>query len=434
MTKLSDGNGSTNGGAPPGVTTPPTRIALVLGGGGVRAAAHVGVVRALERLGIEIDEIVGTGTGAVVGAGMASGRSASALAGMFAELVEEDHLGLRELKLRLRGARASARHKGEKYHAFLRRHFPAGEFGDLRRPFFCNALSLSTGRTRYFGLPGADRVAVADAVYASSCLPGLFEPLELDGECYVDGGMAESLALRVADTRQFDLILAVDLSRLDPHRVAPPPMDPTAVLSRSYEILSGVLSEHALHRYAGRGDFILIKPDLRDVAMSDLDNLDDVVALGERETHAALLTHPKTRFWCDPDLVKAVDRQVSQPRDYVHLDVDTDACINCGVCAATCATEGYAAVPFGRVVRKLHHYECTRDGACERACPTRAITSALSLSRQGFPSGSRQDFLPVGGQRLWGRSGPHYTPPRKCRSSGGACKDRARLKTRWCGP
>ena len=48
-------------------------------------------------------------------------------------------------------------------------------------------------------------------------------------------------------------------------------------------------------------------------------------------------------------------------------------CIHCGLCAVTCATGGYGAVPMGNVVRKLRNYECTRDMACERACPTRAI-------------------------------------------------------------
>ena len=68
-----------------------------------------------------------------------------------------------------------------------------------------------------------------------------------------------------------------------------------------------------------------------------------------------------------------VDRSVPRPRDYVHLDVDMNACIHCGICAVTCATSGYADVPLGNVVRKLHNYECTRDSACERSCPTGAI-------------------------------------------------------------
>ena len=99
----------------------------------------------------------------------------------------------------------------------------------------------------------------------------------------------------------------------------------------------------------------------------------DLVRRGEREAMEVLTTHPLTRPLCDPEVVMDVDRTIDQPRDYVGLDVDMNACIHCGICAATCATQGYAQVPVGDVVRKLHNYECTRDMACERNCPTGAI-------------------------------------------------------------
>ena len=91
------------------------------------------------------------------------------------------------------------------------------------------------------------------------------------------------------------------------------------------------------------------------------------------EAYQALTAHPLTRYLCNPELIKEIDRGIDGPRDHVQLDVDMDACIHCGICAVTCATDGFARVPFGNVVRKLHHYECTRDAACERSCPTRAI-------------------------------------------------------------
>src|SRR6185436_2720904 len=92
------------------------------------------------------------------------------------------------------GARAAARARGERYLDFLRRHLPA-DFASLKRPLMCNTLSLSTGRTRHFGFAGAPEIALADAVYASSCLPGVFEPREIAGEHCIDGGMAEPLGL-----------------------------------------------------------------------------------------------------------------------------------------------------------------------------------------------------------------------------------------------
>jgi NAD-dependent dihydropyrimidine dehydrogenase PreA subunit len=118
---------------------------------------------------------------------------------------------------------------------------------------------------------------------------------------------------------------------------------------------------------------VLIKPHVADIELLDFSAAAEVARRGEREALHAIATHPVTRYMCPPDLVKDVDRQLREPREYVHLEVDASACINCGICAATCTTQGYAAVPIGSVVRKLFHYECTRDAACERNCPTGAI-------------------------------------------------------------
>ena len=95
--------------------------------------------------------------------------------------------------------------------------------------------------------------------------------------------------------------------------------------------------------------------------------------MGEREALEMLSTHHLTRYLCDEAAVEEVDRTIRKPRDYVEINVDMNACIHCGICAVTCATGGFANVPLGDVVRKLHSYECTRDMACERACPTKAI-------------------------------------------------------------
>ncbi len=132
------------------------------------------------------------------------------------------------------------------------------------------------------------------------------------------------------------------------------------------------LNEHNLHQYVD-SRVVLLKPKVDGVSLLEHPDVTEVVRLGEREALEVLTTHPMTRYLCDPSVVKEVDRTISVPRDYVHQDVDMNLCVHCGICAATCATEGYAAVPLGDVVRKLHNYECTRDMACERNCPTGAI-------------------------------------------------------------
>jgi NTE family protein len=350
----------------------PRKTVLVLGGGGMRGFCHIGVVRAIERLGLQVDEVVGTSMGAVMGGLFAAGHDSQRIEQVAGEISIKDYFRLNLLKFLVRGYRHASVYKGRTFHELLRRWLPHGSFLDLPRPFFCNALSLTTGASRFFGLPGSAEMAVADAVYASACLPTIFEPAEIAGDHYVDGGMTETLALRIARARSADLVIAVDLSHRDLHTKTPYKATLPHILFQTYEVMGQALNEHNLHRYADDRT-VVIKPKVSHLGLLDMPDVNEIVRIGEQEAMAVLATHPLTRYLCDAQVLADEDRKVARQRDHVQLDVDMNACIHCGICAATCVTQGYAAVPLGDVVRKLHNYECTRDMACERNCPTGAI-------------------------------------------------------------
>lgn len=351
---------------------PPPRIVLVLGGGGMRGWTHIGVLRALERLGLGVSEVVGTSMGAVMGALYASGMDSKAIEEAASEFSVKDYFKLNLLKFLVKGYRHASVYKGKAFMESLKKFLPQQSFEELKIPFFCNALSLTSGIMQYFGLPKAPKVPLAHAVYASSCLPGIFEPLEIDGDFFIDGGMAETLCLKLARSRRPDLIIAVDLTIKDHHTKTPYRATLPHILFQAYELMGIALNEHNLHRFVD-ARMVLLKPKVGHMGVLDTPDVGELVRLGEREALEVLTTHSLTRYLCNTAVVEEVDRTIRQPRDYVQLDVDMNACIHCGICAATCATEGYAAVPLGDVVRKLHNYECTRDMACERSCPTRAI-------------------------------------------------------------
>jgi NTE family protein len=348
------------------------RTILVLGGGGMKGMAHIGVLKALERLRIPVDEVIGTSIGAVIGAMFAAGHGVPQLMEMVSDLSRKDYFRLNLLKFLTRGYRTVSLYQGANFHAFLKGHFQDSTFADLKLPFFCNALSLTTGAQRYFGLPGTDQVPVADAIYASSCLPGIFEPLAMGGDFLIDGGIAETLPLRLARARKADLILAVDLSIRDYGATRPWKPSLPHVLFRAFEIAEEALNEFNLHLHGGN-DIVLMKPKVGHLGIFDFQQLDEIVALGEREALEMLSTHVLTRGLCDPEALRSAERLARHPRDHVHLDVDLNLCIHCGICAVTCATQGFAAVAQGDVVRKVQNYECTRDGACQRNCPTNAV-------------------------------------------------------------
>ena len=350
----------------------PRKTVLVLGGGGMRGFCHIGIVRAMERLGLHVDEVVGTSMGAVMAGLLAANCNSQQMEEAAGEISLKDYFRINLLKFLVRGYRHASVYKGRTFHDLLQKWLPFGSFEELQRPFFCNAMSLTTGASRFFGLPGSDQMPVADAVYASACLPTIFEPMSIGGDYYVDGGMTETLALRIARARNADLVIGVDLSHRDLHVKTPYKASLPHILFQTYEVMGMALNEHNLHRYVDDRT-VIIKPRVSHLGLLDMPDVKEIVRLGEREALEVLTTHPLTRYLCDPEAVAEEDRTVQRPRDHVQLDVDMNACIHCGICAATCATQGYAAVPIGDVVKKLHNYECTRDMACERNCPTGAI-------------------------------------------------------------
>src|SRR6185369_13168494 len=105
------GNGAANGRANGNGRSARPRTILVLGGGGMRGYAHIGVVRALERLGLHVDEVVGTSMGAVMGALFATGLDSHRIEEVAGEISVRDYFKLNVLKFLVRGYRHASVYK-----------------------------------------------------------------------------------------------------------------------------------------------------------------------------------------------------------------------------------------------------------------------------------------------------------------------------------
>ena len=345
---------------------------LVLGGGGMRGMAHVGVLQAIDKLGIRFDAIVGTSIGALVGAMAAGGVELEQIETMIKDVQKQDYFRLNVVKLLLKGTRAPSMFQGRTFRESLTRILPEVAFGETEVPFFCNSVRLETGGSVFWGTPGFTDIPMVDAVYASCALPGVFEPLEWDGNNYMDGGIVDSVPLRFAKTLKPDLIIAVDLTVKGTYKTPNYKKRVLSTLFRSFEIVEEVLVEQALHMHVDHR-VALIQPKVGHLHSFDFEQVPEVIAEGEKEALRVLTSHVATRGLVRDELVDGLACPVT-PGDYVSLHIDPSRCIGCGMCEVVCETDGYWASGEKASVRKLANYECTRDHACARNCPTGAIS------------------------------------------------------------
>ncbi|OAA29351.1 hypothetical protein AT15_02195 [Kosmotoga arenicorallina S304] len=196
------------------------RKALVLGGGGAKGAAHVGVIRALEKAGFRPDFIVGVSIGAVVGAGYALLGDASLLWQYsikvykkalkffpfdFSDLDRKYSLFFAKLGCWYMSSRISALPSWI-YFGIFRHYLKRFRFEDLKIPFCCIACDLNSGEDVFLSSG-----RLLEAVEASMSIPGIFPPIKLQGRLLVDGGTLNNLPVSAARKLGAEYVVAVDL-------------------------------------------------------------------------------------------------------------------------------------------------------------------------------------------------------------------------------
>ncbi len=182
------------------MTAPRPVLGLVLGAGGSRGFAHVGVLKALEAAGIEADVIVGVSSGAVVAALHAGGLRAAALEAA-ALAVEDNDL----LDFTLFGPGYI---EGGRLQDYINAMLRGRPIEALQKPFAVVAAEKLTSRMTIF-----TRGNTGVAVRASASVPKMFWPVMIHGTEYVDGGVASRVPAAVARDMGADIVIAVDVSR-----------------------------------------------------------------------------------------------------------------------------------------------------------------------------------------------------------------------------
>lgn len=283
--------------ATPAVARDGECIGLVLGGGGARGAAHVGVLEVLERQRVPICVIAGTSMGAVVGSLYAAGYRAAEIRAIletvrWADLFTDDpvrtelpmrrkedqfryllnfQLGFRDGRIVFpRGAI-----QGQKFMLMLRRlllpTWNVSDFDALPIPFRAVATDIETGEPVVFG--SGD---LASAVRASLSVPGAFAPIRVDGRLLVDGGLVDNVPVDVARRMGATRLIVVDVSA--PLLRTEELGSPVAI---TWQMISVLINQRTNAVLAGLGaDDLLIRPSMPDLSSAQFDRAPEAIAAG----------------------------------------------------------------------------------------------------------------------------------------------------------
>jgi NTE family protein len=250
-------------------TTPTGGVAVVLGGGAARGAAHIGVLMALTEAGVPIDMIVATSMGAIVGGLYAGGFALSELTEVFTAI---DASNAATVQVPPRGGLLDSTPLRILLDALLE----GRSYDAMRLPFQAIVIDLETGE------PGvAPGTSVALGIQASTALPIIMNPVVIDGRFYYDGGFKEMVPASYARALGAEYVIGVTISR-------DPPFDPHNVQANFSRIMLDIVSRYS---DASLGDAdVIIDPGLQRETYMDYERSEAYVEAGYLAARAMLPT------------------------------------------------------------------------------------------------------------------------------------------------
>jgi NTE family protein len=234
-------------------------VGIALGGGVVLGAAHIGVLKAIEEHGLEIKYLSGTSIGALVAALYAFGHSTNEIERISLKMKWID---VAKLSLSKYGLLSN-----EKLGKLIRRHIGEKDIRDAAIPFSMVATDIETGEKVIINEGRVDK-----AIMASTCVPGLFKPVEFGDRMLVDGGVVENVPIQTARDHIDLEIIGVDLNaRQNFER----PGHVVDVILNSYHIIS----RNSTKAQTKEAD-LLVEPDLSKFNGSDPKQVPDLIQTG----------------------------------------------------------------------------------------------------------------------------------------------------------
>jgi len=281
-------------------------LALVLSGGSVRAAAHVGVLKALAEYNINFDLVVGTSGGAIVAALYGRGTTISQIEKVFLsfqdrgdQIIDLNWRGLWNVVVHKDYRRLSGLVRGDALQRIMEEHLGKGRsFAHLPKQLLIPAVNLSNGKQtifcdpkrlpvslkneKYLNFRISSEAQVADAVRASCSIPGVFTPVQVGAEYYVDGGVRNGYPLSVAvKLGQAHCVLGVNLGYAGMRREQVAESGLGEILTQSLDIIMRGQYRDSLNDQAIKDSRIItLNPLLFDIGTFEVEYIPEMIERG----------------------------------------------------------------------------------------------------------------------------------------------------------
>lgn len=271
------------------------KIGLVLSGGGAKGLAHIGVLKVIDSLGIQVDYIAGTSMGAVVGGLYASGYTGNQLDSIFSKIdvdaLLQDYtpresksfyekrndeiyaltLPFNNFKLGLPSGLSKGLYNFNLMSRLTQHVSDVRDFDKLPIPFLCIATDVETGEQIVL-----DEGILAQAIIASGALPTLYNPVEINGRLLIDGGVVNNYPIEELKNRDVDFIIGIDVQ--DGLKNREQLKDVTAVLSQinNFSMIEKMEGKRSLTN-------IYIQPDIKGYSVVSFDKGQEIIKKGNEK-------------------------------------------------------------------------------------------------------------------------------------------------------
>ena len=271
------------------------KVGLVLSGGGAKGMAHIGALKVIEELGVRIDYIGGTSTGAIVGGLYAVGYSAVQIDSIFkeinfSELIQDDlprsaktffekyeseryalTLPFQDFKISLPSSISKGQNMYDLFSKLTLHVSDIEDFNELPIPFFCIATNIESGKETILNKGYLPR-----AVAASSALPTLFNPVKLGDSIFIDGGITNNYPIDRVRAMGADIIIGIDVQDS---------LKTRENLKSVIEILGQINNYETIELMKEKRNKtdIYIHPNINDYTVVSFDEKNEIIQVGSKE-------------------------------------------------------------------------------------------------------------------------------------------------------